>query len=279
MGAWNIAGRALAGAVLGTLGGLAAVKVRDDRYVDSIWEILGRAGRSAGQFTEEMVADLPDPARRYFLHAIQPGAPLASTLRWMYSGSIKPSKSMPWMPLQAEQIIVKERGFVWKARVGSGPLFLAGADHYLDGDSRMKISLFGLIPVVNETGPDLARSALGRLLVESLTLPTAILPGPHVRIEGRDDSRFDAVVDLHGETTPLTVTVGADGSPREIVFQRWGNLTGDGSFGHIPYGVTVAEEQTFGGYTIPSRISAGWWYGTDRYLEVIRLEVDWAQFD
>jgi hypothetical protein len=36
---------------------------------------------------------------------------------------------------------------------------------------------------------------------------------------------------------------------------------------------------TFGGYTIPSRMAGGWWYGTVQYLEVIRLRVNWAQLE
>ncbi|MEX0822043.1 MAG: hypothetical protein WD021_07845 [Rhodothermales bacterium] len=34
-----------------------------------------------------------------------------------------------------------------------------------------------------------------------------------------------------------------------------------------PYGFEVEEERTFGGYTIPSRIRGGWWYGTDRFRD------------
>jgi hypothetical protein len=33
----------------------------------------------------------------------------------------------------------------------------------------------------------------------------------------------------------------------------------------IPYGFSVDEERFFGGYTIPSVIWGGWWYGTDDY--------------
>jgi hypothetical protein len=223
-----------------------------------------------------MVDGLPDPARRYFLHAIKPGAPLISRLHWSYTGSMKPAKGMPWMSLVAEQVIAIDRGFVWKATASSGPFTLKVADHYLDGEGRMRVSLFGLLPVVNATGPDLSRSALGRLLVESVMLPSSILPGPRVQIEGIDESRFRAVVRQDGETTPITLTVDGEGRLKEMVMERWGNLTEDGSFRHIPYGVAVDEERTFGGYTIPSKVRVGWWYGTDRYEEVVRLKVDWA---
>lgn len=124
-------GRVALGLGIGGLGVLAAIKHRDDRYVEGIWRSLEQSGGRGEPFTEEMISDLPDPARRYFLHAIKPGTPLASKLHWRYSGSMRPGKGMPWMSLRARQILVKERGFVWKARASKGPLVLTASDHYL----------------------------------------------------------------------------------------------------------------------------------------------------
>ena len=84
------------------------------------------------------------------------------------------------------------------------------------------------------------------------------------------------ILSLHGERTPLTLTVDAEGRLKEFTMQRWGDLTEDKSFRYLPYGGTVSAERTFGGYTIPSKMAIGWWYGTERYLEVIRLNLEWA---
>lgn len=277
MGVLGNIGKTAFGLSAAAFGVLAGVKMRDDRRVDEIWRTLEEAGKPGEPFDEEMVAGLPDPARRYFLHAIKPGTPLASTLHWRYSAFMKPGKGMPWMALTADQIIVKERGFVWKARAWKGPLVLTVSDRYLDGAGRMRISLFGLVPIINATGPDLSKSAMGRLLVESVEIPSSLLPGRNVSIEAVDDSRFTAVASLHGEKTPITVTVDQDGRVKEMVMPRWGDLTDDGSFRYIPYGVTAEEERTFGGYTIASKIRVGWWFGTDRYEDVIRITLDSAE--
>lgn len=270
-------GKAALALSAGAVGVLAGNKFRDARYVEGIWQSLDQAGSSGELFTEEMVSALPAVARRYFLHAIQPGAPLASRLHWRYTGRMKPGKDLPWMALGAEQLLAKDWGFVWKARAWKGPLILTATDHYLAGGGRMRIALFGLVPVVNAAGPDLSKSALGRFVAESPALPPALLPGPHVQIDGIDESHFRATVRLHGETTPLTLRVDQAGQLEEIVLPRWGNLTPDGSYGYIPYGATALEERTFGAYTIPSRMAGGWWYGTEQYLEVVRLSVDWAE--
>jgi hypothetical protein len=242
---------------MSSLAVLAAIKVRDDRRVSDIWSTLEARSAENGVFTEDLMFDLPDPARRYFLHAIQPGTPLASRLTWTYSGSMKSGPQLPWMALQARQILVKNRGFIWLAGARLGPLFVTATDHYLDGDGRMRIVLFGLIPLINATCPDLAKSAMARLLIEGVALPTTLLPGPHCEIEPVDEARFVARVYLHGETTPITVTADPDGRPLEMVLPRWGNMTDDGTFQYIPYGVTLREERSFGGYTIPTRVP--WW--------------------
>jgi hypothetical protein len=227
-----------------------------------------------------MVEGLPDPARRYFLHAIRPGSPLAATVYWQWSGEMRPSKQMGWVPLTSEQVSAKDRGYVWRAKARRGLLRLTAVDHFRDGEGRMRIALFGLVPVVNETGPDLSRSALGRLLIEGIIMPSFLLPGPHVRITGVDASRFQITLEVGGEEASYILAVDEEGRlTKESVLQRWGNVTDDGSFRHIPYGGTIEEERTFGGYTIPTRIEGGWWYGTERYFEVLHLKLDSIRYE
>jgi hypothetical protein len=268
---------AAAGIVAGSVGALTALKVQDNRYVAGVWQELERAPTAGGVFDEAMVADLPDVARRYFLHAIQPGTPLATQLHWHYTAEMKPGANLPWMPLEADQILVKERGFVWKATAQMGPLIVTATDHYLNSNGRMRIALFGLVPIISATGPDLSRSAMARLVIEGVTLPSTLLPGPNVNIEVVDSSRFSVITQLDGETTPITVAVDPSGRPMEVTMQRWGNLTDDGSYQFIPYGMQITGERTFDGYTIPTEVAGGWWYGTEQYLEVIRLSVDRAR--
>lgn len=279
MGSLGAIGKGIAILALGALGGLAVIRVADDRYVDGLWHDLENEPAAGEVFSEAMVEGLPAPARRYFLHAIRPGTPIATRLRWSWSGELKPSDQLPWLRLTSEQISVRDRGYVWKASTGSGPLRLTAVDHYVGGEGRMRISLYGLVPVVTATGSDLSRSALGRLVAEAVFLPSALLPAPHVRIVEADDSCFTAMLDLQGEQVSITITVDQQGRVMESVMPRWGNLTEDGSYREIPYGGVVEAEQSFGGYTIPSRMRVGWWYGTERYLEVVRLQLESAAYE
>jgi hypothetical protein len=270
-GAWVLASGALAT--------LAVVKARDDKYIYGIWQALAALPGGEGVFAPELVQDLPDPAQRYFLHAIRPGVPLATRLHWRYTGAMKPGKDAPEMALRADQIIVAGRGFVWKTVAQNGALVMTGADHYFDGAARMRIYLYDLIPIVNAAGPEVTRSSLGRLLVECIAIPSALLPGPNVRIEAVDAAHFRAVLTVGADVTALTIRVDETGRVQELAMPRWGNQTDDGHYELIPYGAIIEDERTFGGYTIPSRMRVFWWYGTDRQQEQIRLAVDTAQLD
>lgn len=77
-----------------------------------------------------------------------------------------------------------------------------------------------------------------------------------------------------GETTRITFWVAPDGRLRKVRLLRWGDQTEDGAFGYAPFGGEMKAERSFGGYTIPSQISAGWWFDTDRYFEFFRAEIE-----
>ncbi|MDJ0591031.1 MAG: hypothetical protein QNJ72_13730 [Pleurocapsa sp. MO_226.B13] len=65
---------------------LLLVQIRSDRSVQKIWRSL-KTEPSDTVFAEDLVANLDEPVRRYFLQAIKPGAPLASYIELNLSGS------------------------------------------------------------------------------------------------------------------------------------------------------------------------------------------------
>src|SRR6185503_17597221 len=82
------------------------------------------------RFSSDTLADLDEPVRRYFSHAISDGAALPNGVRMAMSGRIKVGL---WLPFTAEQT-VDGRSFTWRARLGRGPLTpLHVTDHYADG--------------------------------------------------------------------------------------------------------------------------------------------------
>ena len=106
---------------------------------------------------------LPEAARRYLRHAIADGAPRARAVRLRMHGMIKIAG---WQPFEAEQVIRWQRGFVWRACATVKGLPVHGLDRWIDGAGEMRWKLLGLLPLLSTTGPDISRSALGRLQID-----------------------------------------------------------------------------------------------------------------
>lgn len=73
-------------------------------------------------FSKEMVAELPEPARRLFAYAIQPGTPLLPVAAIEMTGQFSlGSKDDPrYQPMEARQILAAPEGFVWAMRTTGG---------------------------------------------------------------------------------------------------------------------------------------------------------------
>jgi Family of unknown function (DUF6544) len=260
-----------------TLTTLAVLRRRDYGKVDGIWRSL-EAAPTLQVFTEDMVSDLPAPARRYLLHAIRPGTPLASSVSLEMRGIMRLKPVQEWMPMKARQILAPPKGFVWRAEVGDGLMRFSGGDHYANGSGRVRFWLWGVIPLVKQEGLDVSRAALGRLICETIWLPSSLLPQRGVKWEASGNESARATMKIGEETITLDLFIESDGRLREIRTMRWGDRTEDGSYGHIPFGGQIQEERAFGGYTIPSKVGVGWWIGTGRYFEFFRAQIEDAVF-
>lgn len=257
---------------------LVVIRIKNDNEVSKIWQQLADLP-TEHVFTEDMVASLPSPVQRYFLHAITPGTPLASAVTLEMSGSFRLGQDKPWVPMQAKQRISLLKGFVWQATVGRGLSQFVGADYYIKGTGRMRFSLWGLVPLVNAHTHDIARSSIGRLAGEFVWLPSALLPQQGVIWQAIDERTVQASFVIDDEPVTLRLIVDADGKVLQLSLPRWGDATEDGSWSYIPFGVEFQAEQQFGGFTIPSQMNAGWWFGTERYLEFFRATIAKAEFE
>jgi hypothetical protein len=250
------------------LGEARRIRTRLERPDDAVDE----------RFREELVADLPEPARRYFLHAIRPGTALARSVALKMDGELRLRPDGPWLPMQARQVLAPPAGFVWEAVAGRGMMRFSGADTYAAGRGRVAFRLWDLVPVARASGPDVSRSARGRLAGEAIWSPAALLRRRGVRWEAVDERTARATPIVDGEPIPLTLTVEPDGRLRSVTLRRWGDRTDDGRHALIPFGMDVLGEREFGGYTIPARVAGGWWYGTERFFDFFHGVIRRAEF-
>lgn len=184
-----------------------------------------------------------------------------------------------WRSFTAEEVLRWDRGFIWRARTKLAGLPVSGSDHWLDGVGAMRWKLLGLVPVMVASGPDISRSALGRCQLESVWLPSA-LAGPDVSWHADDERRIEAHMSFGGESGSIRLSCDAAGAIEEIVGPRWGSPDG-APHRLVDFGGLVEAERRFAGYTIPSRLRLGWYFGTDRFAsegEFFRVTVDDASY-
>ncbi|MCA9738989.1 MAG: DUF6544 family protein [Gemmatimonadota bacterium] len=224
------------------------------------WDALD--GHASPQvFDVSMVEGLPEPARRWLLHSVAPGTPLASSVTLTLPGTLRLARDGDPLTMTSEERLDPTRGYVWRARVRMGPVSIRGYDLYVDGRGEMRWWLAGMVPIVRASGPDLDRSAAGRLLGESIFVPTVLLPARGARWDAVDDERVRVRVDDGHEALTLTLTVRPDGSLARVDFLRWNSDPKNGPVGPLPFATELSDDRDFGGYTIPTRLEAGWRLG------------------
>jgi hypothetical protein len=242
--------------------------------LDTLWE---SATSSDLAFSSDRLSHLPEVARQYLEHAIAPGTKIASAVRLKMHGEIKLKK---WIPFKAEQVICWEHGLIWSATAWmNGFLPIVGSDRIIDGMGAMQWKLLGLFPVMTASGADITRSSVGRLQSESVCLPS-VFCGDRVSWTSTDSSPLDS--NLHssfvvqGERAELDFTIDPTGRLKTFKLPRWGNPD-DTEFRYVDFGGILEEEATFCGYTIPTRLRIGWYFGSERFEsegEFFRATID-----
>lgn len=213
------------------------------------------------RFEPEDVEGLPDAARRWLIHSIAPGTPLYQAAVVEMAGEIRIRR---WLPFKAVQLHAPPAGYVWAARAGIGLLYVSGFDRYSDGQGQMMWRLFSRLPVVDTTGPDVARSAAGRLAVDAFLVPTAFLAQAVTWLPHEDPSTVTARWSIDSYDMEVDMTVAEDGRLVTVTMGRWGNPSRR-PWGIYPFGGWTSDERTFDGVTTATRLTGGWFFGTSAW--------------
>ena len=224
-----------------------------------------------------MTQNLPTAARCYLQHAIAPTARLASAVRLRMHGTIKLQR---WLPFTAEQVIRSDGEMLWQATVSRFGLPIRGYDRVVRGEGAMQWKLLGLFTVMASAGPDITRSAIGRVQAESLAWLPSALYSSDVSWTGVDMAHAHVRRSTRGEVSELDLTVYDDGRLKAVTLPRWADPDGRG-FRYVDFGALAEEEATFDGYTIATRLRVGYYPGTARFEsegEFFRVTIDHASY-
>ena len=163
-----------------------------------------------------------------------------------------------WRPLTAEQVIgVRTSGFVWWARQSLGPMPIAKVVDALEsGRGLLEARLFGSIPLIRATGPEIDQGEFMRYLAELPLAPDAMLHNPRLAWRQLSDEVFEVSDESASGTSAVRLVFEqgelarceADSRPRlvgkESVPTAWAGRFGD--------------YREFGGRRVPTRVEVSW---------------------
>ncbi len=263
---------------------LAGWRLADDAATARAWrDLAASAPAQPGVFDPTQVDGLPDPARRFFLFAIRPGARLSTVAEITMGGELSlGTRDAPgYQPMQAKQILAAPAGFVWKVRAGSGAMRMSGSDGMAGGSSWTRFRLLGLVPVARAGGDaDHLRSSFGRAVAEAMFwAPAALLPRPGaVAWDALDADTARATV-THGELRQqVIVRVDAAGRPLWVSLPRWSNANPDHAWREQPFGGRVADFREVDGFRVPFTVEGGNFFGTDAFFPFYKARVQALRF-
>ena len=224
--------------------------------------------------TEADLASLPEPVRRYLRSSGAVGQPRVHHFRAAWRGRIRGSPDEPWMAFTAVQhdfVDEPARFFLMHAKRGGLPVHVYHAYHAPDVAS-MRVRLLGLLPMVDEHGPEMRQAETVTVLNDfSLFAPAALLD-PRIRWEavGTNQARAHFTVREH------TITA-------ELVFNEAGELvdwvsddrlaaSDGGDLQRRRWSTPVADYRAFGPFRLASR-GVGRWHTADGTWTYIELEL------
>jgi hypothetical protein len=254
------------------------VNHRATGLAEATWAMLEHDDRrSTPAFDPSTLVELPEPAQRLLRAAIPAGTPLTTGVVLEMAGQIRLSRR--WFPFTARQLLRAGVGFVWQPDVGGRVLRFVGADVLGPAGASMEFRLHGRIPVVRADGPDIARSAAGRLAAETVVwLPQRVTPQAGGVWRAIDADRAAVAVVVPSGTIDVEVTVDGAGRLTEIALERWNGSATPPAL--QPFGGSVTATRSFEGVTIADQGTVGWnWHtATQHEGEFFRYSITAARF-
>lgn len=228
-------------------------------------------------YEPSMVADLPEPARRFLNFAIAPGTPLWTVAEIDMGGqfSLGSRENPNYQRMDAKQILAAPAGFVWKLRL-PGVVPVSGSD----SGRWTRFRIFGLLPVARMGGDaDHARSAYGRYVAEALFwTPAALLPGPGIVWEAVEEHTARVTVSHMGFAQAVDLRVDGDGRPIEVHFMRWSDANPAKTYRLQPFGGQLSDFRDVQGFRLPFKVAAGNMFGTADHFVFFKAEVESIRF-
>ena len=203
---------------------------------------------------------LPPPVRAFAERAVPSGSALPAVVVFDQAAEMKLRPDAGWTLVSAQQTVgIGAPAFVWDARTTIyPPVSVRVIDAYVGGVGRLKVRLFGSIPISGAAGPEIDQSELFRYLAELPWAPYAILGNPALHWREVDASTVEvsaktadgrtATVRLIFDAAGDIIASEADDRPRET----------EGRFVPTRWRGDFSDYREFDGVRLPAHAEVAW---------------------
>lgn len=216
----------------------------------------------ASVVAEAELAELPPPARRYLRFMGVVGRPRVWAFRAAWKGRVRPGPHHAWDAAEAWQYDTSAglARYVVMRTTSPGALPVTSRDVYLDGQSRRREALLGVVPVAGAAGRVVDADELVSYLADAALLAPTMLLRPEVRWYRLDDEAFELALVDRGHAVSARVTVDERGAPTEVASEDRFHLdpTADRPPVQAGWSTQPREWTSLEDRPVPTRIEAAW---------------------
>jgi len=146
-------------------------------------------------------------------------------------------------------------------------------DRYADGAGVMEGRLFGRRTLFRADDEHTTRSAAARAALDACAFaPPTVLPQYGVNWRAESDELIVAGWELPPERPEVRIRIDHDGAACAVSAVRW-DRKDTPDYQYIPCSGDIHAARRFGDFTVPSRVTVSWWYGTQRCAPFFRAQL------
>jgi hypothetical protein len=213
------------------------IRRRSDR-AEFIRRAVVESGRPrvSAVLTDGDLGDLPDPVARYIRRSGAIGRPRVSNFHARMHGRIRSGADAGWMSFRGEQLNTygtePSRLFFIVARMKGVPIDVFHS--FIGAEATMRATALSIVTIVDQRGPELARSETVTILNDACVMAPAALVDPAFTWEAIDDRAARVVFTRLDETVSATlyfdddrlIDFVSDDRRRGTTPQRWSTPLG-----------------------------------------------------
>lgn len=218
---------------------------------------------SPALLTETDIQGLPALVQGYLRYSGVLNKPKVHSMRVVFEGQMR-DKGKDWFPFRSEQFNFFDeptRLFFMKGKMFG--LTVPGYHRYVDATATMDIRLFGLFPVVKQSGAVMNKTETVTLFNDMCLMAPASLIDPRITWKAIDPTSVEATFTNKGITISAILYFNEEGQLTNFISN---DRTSVSQMAEFPFSTPVSEYENLNGRNVMKKGDAVWHYPEGEFI-------------